>query len=101
VDFFRAVVSPTTKSDSAVRRKLGLANVSPTEVAADTTAASCTAAAVAVNAVITTKRANYPLHVIALGRLYGVAFAPESGPGRNFAYVFDESWHLVRIVTTF
>jgi len=101
VDFFRAIVAPTTKSDTVVRSKLGLAKVSPTEVAADTTAASCTAAAVAVNAIITTKRANYPLHVIALGKLHGAAFAPESGPGREFAYVFDESWHLVRIVTTF
>lgn len=101
VDFFKAILSPTTISDTVVRRKLGLTTVSANQVSVITAEPACTSAAVAVDANIDTKRTNYPLYVIALGSKYGVSFARDPGHGPGFAYVFDANWNLVRIINTF
>lgn len=98
---FQTIVTPTTANEIALQSNLGLSSVTPALVSVVSSATVCTAAANAVNAIITTKRSNYPLYVIALGTSYGVSFAPDGTPGPGFAYVFDSTWNLVRLVMMF
>jgi hypothetical protein len=101
VSFFKAILTPTTPSDTVIRRKLGLTNVSPSAVNVITSEPTCTSAAVAVDSHVDTKRTNYPLYIISVGSMYGVSFAPEPGHGPGFAFVFDGNWDLIGMINTF
>ena len=101
VSFFQQIVTPTNSHEIDLKKTLGLSKVSSSQVSVANTASACTSAAVAVDKVITTKRANYPLYVIALGPSFGVSFATEGSRAPGFAYVFDRKWHFKAIVLTF
>jgi hypothetical protein len=101
VEFFQAVVAPTTAGDSAIRQNLGLEAVTPAQVAVVTDATTCTKAATAMSKLAAVPKSTYALNVVRVGTSYAV-FDPTRRTGQwEPVSVFDSKWKLLETYLNF
>jgi hypothetical protein len=92
---FKDIVTRTTKGGIVIKTQLGIASVSPSQIAAVTDKAICAKAADAMHAQVPAKHASYTLYIVTLGTSYGVLDNTITEPGKSLAYVFDHNWKYV------
>ena len=94
---FKAFVGKTDMGGTVEKTTMGLANVTPSQVALVTDKAICTKAAAAFDAKQLEKHSSYALYVVTLGSSYGVEDTKMLQAGFETADVFDSNWKYIGV----
>jgi hypothetical protein len=94
---FQAFVGKTDMGGTVEKKTMGLATVTPSQVALVTDKAICTKAAVAFDVTQLEKRSNYTLYVVTLGRSYGVEDTRMLQAGFETADIYDSNWKYIGV----
>lgn len=93
----KAFVGKTDMGGTVEKTTMGLANVTPSQVALVADKAICTKAAAAFDAKQLQKRSSYRLYVVTLGSSYGVEDTRMLQAGFETADVFDSNWKYIGV----
>ncbi|HEY8794998.1 MAG TPA: hypothetical protein VIM15_08615 [Gemmatimonadaceae bacterium] len=94
---FKAFVGKTDMGGTVEKTTMGVANVTPSQVALVTDKAVCTKAAAAFDTKQLQKRSSYALYVVTLGSSYGVEDTRMLQAGFETADVFDGNWKYIGV----
>jgi hypothetical protein len=94
---FKAFVGKTDLGGTVEKTTMGLANVTPSQVALVTDRAICTKAAAAFDTKQLQKHSSYTLYVVTLGSSYGVEDTKMLQAGFETADVYDSNWKYIGV----
>ncbi len=94
---FKAFVAKTDMGGTVEKTTMGLAKVTPSQVALVTDRAICTKAAAAFDAKQLKKHSSYTLYVVTLGSSYGVEDTEMLQAGFETADVYDSNWKYIGV----
>jgi hypothetical protein len=93
----KAFVGKTDMGGTIEKTTMGVADVTPAQVALVADKSTCSKAAVAFDANQLQKRSSYTLYVVTLGSSYGVVNTIRLGPDYEAIYIFDKSWKYIGV----
>jgi hypothetical protein len=97
IENFKTFVGKTDMGGTVEKTTMGLANVTPSQVALVTDKAICTKAAAAFDTRQLQKRSSYTLYVVKLGSSYGVEDTRMLQAGFETADVYDSNWKYIGV----
>lgn len=97
VENFKAFVGKTDMGGTVEKTTMGLAKVTPSQVALVTDKAVCAKAAAAFDAKQLQKHSSYTLYVVTLGSSYGVEDTRMLQAGFETADVYDSNWKYIGV----
>jgi hypothetical protein len=97
IENFKTFVGKTDMGGTVEKTTMGLANVTPSQVALVTDKAICAKAAAAFDTKQLQKRSSYTLYVVKLGSSYGVEDTRMLQAGFETADVYDSNWKYIGV----
>lgn len=94
---FKAFVGKADLGGTVEKKTMGLATVTPSQVALVTDEAICAKAAAAFDRKQLEKRSSYTLYVVSLGSSFGVEDTRMLQAGFETADVFDSDWKYIGV----